>query len=181
MGRLGGKTVLRCTYLFRRVHFLDSFLLRGSGVSLESGGKAPVIFCPKNLSALPRSFGNSFNTSRYADRFPRTENLIPISSDEKGTTSGVKASANHLAPSSSTSSVVLLNDLHSLLRPIKLGLWSADSLTYILTASAISRWAVSSNTEGEWEIKSYFTPLSGIPCHTIMIILLLFSYLKSNF
>ena len=48
-GWLGRKTVLRCTYLFRRVHFLDSLLLRGSDVSLESGGKVPVIFCPKIL------------------------------------------------------------------------------------------------------------------------------------
>ena len=48
-GRFGGKTVLRCTYLFRRVHFLDSFLLWGSGISLESGGKAPVIFGSKIL------------------------------------------------------------------------------------------------------------------------------------
>ena len=31
-------------------------------------------------------------------------NLIPISSDEKGTTSSAKASANHLAPSSSSTS-----------------------------------------------------------------------------
>ena len=55
--------------------------------------------------------------------------------------------------------VVLLNDLHSLLRPAKLGLWSADSLTYILTVSVVSRCAVSSNTEGEGKL-NLTSPLS---------------------
>ena len=69
----------------------------------------------------------------------KTKFFIPISSDEKGTTSGAEASANHLAPSSSSPSpVVLFNDLHSLLRPTKLGLWSADSLTYIRTGFVTS-------------------------------------------
>ena len=100
LGRFGGKTVLRCTYLFRRVHFLDSFLLRGNAVSLESGGKAPVNFCPKILfCSFPgvlatvsthlitpttvlklhsfhgrgtREFGYSFNTSCHTDCYPRT-------------------------------------------------------------------------------------------------------------
>ena len=38
-----------------------------------------------------------------------------------------------LLPPPSPQPVVLLNDLHSLLRPTKWGLWSTDSLTYILT------------------------------------------------
>ena len=49
LGTFAGKTVLRCTCLFRSAHFLKSFFLQGSSVALESGGKAPVIFGPKIL------------------------------------------------------------------------------------------------------------------------------------
>ena len=58
---------------FLKSSFPRFLSLGGSGVSLESGGKAPVIFCPKILSALPRSFADSFNKSRYADCYPRTK------------------------------------------------------------------------------------------------------------
>ena len=52
-------------------------------------------------------------TSLSVDFYPQTEFFIPISSDEKGTTSTAKASANHLAPSSSSTSPVMLpNDQH---------------------------------------------------------------------
>ena len=154
---------------------------------LESGGKAPVIFCPKILSALPWSFGDSFNTSCYANCCPRTPffsrarpgslaiiqyissrrllsknpetlSLFPL-------TKRVLLPALRLRPiiwlipPPPPHPVMLLNDLHTLLHPTKLGLWYADSLTYILTASAVSRWAVSSNTEGEGKL-NLTSPLS---------------------
>ena len=69
----------------------------------------------------------------------KTKLFFPLSLDEKGTTSGAKASANHLAPPHHHHHPIrLLNDLHSLLRPTKLGLWRADSLTYILTGFGTS-------------------------------------------
>ena len=37
LGRVEGKTVLSCTYFFRRVYFSSSFPLRACGISLESG------------------------------------------------------------------------------------------------------------------------------------------------
>ena len=120
VGRLGGKTVLRCTYLFRRVHFQDSFLLRGSGVSLESGGKAPVIFCPKILF---RSFPGVLATVS-AHLFTPTavqelKMLFPISSDEKGLLPVLRLQPIIWLLSSSClfHRVMLLNDQHFLLRP----------------------------------------------------------------
>ena len=49
-------------------------------------------------------------------------NLIPISSDEKGSTSGAKTSANHLAPSSSSTSFGHATQWPTfLLRPLSCG------------------------------------------------------------
>ena len=70
----------------------------------------------------------------------KTKFFIPISSDEKGTTSGTKASANHwLLLPPHPQPVVLLNDLHSLLRPTRS--WSAGSLTLFWLPLAVSRCA----------------------------------------
>ena len=146
LGRLGGKSVFRCTYLFQREW-------RFFRIWRES-------------TALPQSFGDSFNTSRHADCCPRTqffsrasrpgvfgirsarpftptsvlktEFFIPISSDEKGTTSDAKASANHLAPSPSSSSHA--TQWPTFLSP-STGLWSAGSLTLSWLSLAVSRCA----------------------------------------
>ena len=192
--------------------------------------EGPCYLLSKILSALPRSFGDSFNTSCYANCCPRTSILfagetwefgynsahlfmptavlkqffsparylgvfffffffffffgirsalpltatsilknkffIPISSDEKGTTSGAKALANHLAPSSSSSSSRATQWPTFLLHPPSYGVLVVWPL--YPTASAVSRWAVSSNTEGEGGIKSHFSPLSGISRDTIV-------------
>ena len=99
---------------------------------MEFGGKAPVIFCSRffllfpgvsatvsthfvTLTAVPEL--NSFHGRGTLEFFGirsarpltmtsvlKTKFFIPISSDETGTTSDAKASANHLVPSSSSSS-----------------------------------------------------------------------------
>ena len=168
----------------------------------------------KILSALPRSFGNSFNTSCHADCCLRTQlfsrarylgvfwhqvstsshsdlrpkklnslSLFPL-------TKRVLLPALRLRPIIWLSPplppppppppVVLTNDLHSLLRPTKLGLWSADILTYILTGFVTSFNRLTTRNSlsfiflfylcglliqtqkgrGKW---SYYSPLSGIP------------------
>ena len=141
----------------------------------------------KILSALPRSFDDNFNTSCHAECCPRTEFFsranesggfgirsarpltttsvlktkffIPISSGEMGTTYGAKASANHLAPSSSFTSFGEATQWPTfLLRPPGYGVQVVWSL--FPTASAVSRWAVSSNTEGERRL-NLTSPLSG--------------------
>ena len=67
----------------------------------------------------------------------KTQFFIPIFTDEKGTTSGAKTSANHFAPFF----LISISPGHAtqwptfLLRPPNLGLWSVDSLTCILTVS----------------------------------------------
>ena len=97
-------------------------------------------------------------TSLSADFCPQTDFFIPISSDEKGTTSGAKASANHLAPCSfSTSSGHATQWPTFLLRPPGYGVQVVWPLSP--TASAVSRWAVSSNTEGEGRL-NLTSPLS---------------------
>ena len=72
--RLGGKTVLRCTYLFRRVHFLDSFLLRGVQHFFRIWQEGTCYLLSKDSVPLfPRNFGDSFITSRHADCCPSTQ------------------------------------------------------------------------------------------------------------
>ena len=126
----------------------------GERCSVEFGGKASVNFLSKILSVLPRSFGDCFNTSCHTNCCPKTHFLSqaslpgvlasdqhpfsPISSDEKGTTSGFRVLANHLAsffvphlPLSYYLFGLLYWPLYPLLCPTNLGLWSADSLTSI--------------------------------------------------
>ena len=114
-----------------RSQFPRFLFITGERCSVEFGGKALVIFCPRffllflGVSAtvsihLVRPTAvlelNSFHwrgTRKFfgirsahpltATSILKTEILYHISSDEKGTTSGTKASANHLAPSSSSS------------------------------------------------------------------------------
>ena len=116
---------------------------------LLSKNSAPLLF--------PGVFGYSFNTSCHADYCFRTS----ISFHRLGTREFVwhqVSTSSHgdlslfpltkrailpalrlrpiiwlLPPHPPPHSVVLRNDLHSLLRPTKLGLWNADNLTYIAT------------------------------------------------
>ena len=149
---------------FRRVYFLDSFLLQASGI-LWVWLKAILLSSVQSFcSTLYPEFGYSFNTSRHELKI-----LFPISSDEK-ILLVLKASANHLAPSSSTSSghathSGYYNDLYPLLCPTNLGLWSADSLTCIQQSVA---GLVSSNTEGERKL-NLTSPLSVVYHVTICI------------
>ena len=124
-------------FFFRGVQFPRFLSFTGERCSVEFGGKAPVIFCPKFFplfsgvsvtvsihlvtpTAVPEL--NSFHRRGTREFFfffffcirsarpltatsvLKTKFFIPISSDEKDTTSSAKASANHLAPSSSSSS-----------------------------------------------------------------------------
>ena len=52
--------------------FWDFFSFTDLWDSVELGLKAPVIFLSKILSAFPRSFGDSFNTSCHANCCPET-------------------------------------------------------------------------------------------------------------
>ena len=119
---MDGENGFKVYLAFSTGFFWDFFSFMGERCSVEFGGKASVIFCPKILSALPWSFGDSFNTSCQANCCPKTESFsrsslpgvfwhqistslslsvlkikffFPISSDEKGTTSGFRVLANH--------------------------------------------------------------------------------------
>ena len=116
---------------FSRSLFPRFLFFTGERCSVEFGGKAPVIFCPRFFplfpgvsatasthlvtptaipelpffsQARPGSFWHQITRPFTATSVLKTKFFIPISSDEKGTTSSVKASTNPLAPSSSSSS-----------------------------------------------------------------------------
>ena len=118
-------------FFFSRSSFPRFLSFMGERCSVEFGRKAPVIFCPKFFPLFPGVLATVsihlvtptavpelpfFSPTRYlgvsfgikaacpltATSVLKTKFFIPISSDEKGTTSGAKASANHLAPSSSS-------------------------------------------------------------------------------
>ena len=120
-------------------------------------------------------------TSLSADFCPQTEFFIPISSDEKGTTSGAKALANHLATSSSSTSFGHATQWPTFFfRPPNYGVQVVWPL--FLNASAFSCWAVCSNTWWGRGIKSYFAPLRGIPCDSSFnsVYELIFKYTSDN-
>ena len=125
----------------------------------------------------------------------KTEFFIPISSDEKGATSGFRVLANHLASFFFLTlfrrfiRATILNSMSPSLST-RLVLWSADSLTYILTefvTSAARNWPfihlsfrpVNSNTEGYWEID--LTSLLSVADHvTIYIYIYIYIYSENT-
>ena len=132
LGRVDGENGLKVYLAFSTGFFLDFFSFTGERSSVEFGGKAPVTFCPKffplssGVSALvsvhlatptavlklnpfhgracPKFYGIRSARPLTATSVIKTEFFFPLSSDEKGTTSGAKAPANHLAPYASSSS-----------------------------------------------------------------------------
>ena len=86
-------------------------LVQGFCSTLSGAGWKPTSlsahFCPQTQFFLregePRVFGIRSARPFTATSVLKTKFSIPISSDKKGTTSGAKAFANHLAPSSSSS------------------------------------------------------------------------------
>ena len=81
LGRVEGKTVLRCTYLFWRVYFSCSFLLRTSDISPESAESAFLLttvqrFCSMLFmghfpgAALNRRFYPSISVLKTQDPLP---------------------------------------------------------------------------------------------------------------
>ena len=128
-------------------------------------------------------------TSLSVDFCPQTEFFIPISSYEKSTTSGAKASANHLAPFSSSTGhgtqwptfpspptrsqvaeckqpLAFHSDLDSLLRsrgwPRGIYLHSYPSFN----GQSLALLVQTQKGRGNW---SYFSPFSGIPRHNMKI------------
>ena len=87
-------------------------LVQGFCSTLSGAGLKPTSlsadFCPKtpffSQAGERRVFGIRSARPFTAISVLKTKFFIPISADEKGTTSGVKASTNHLAPSSSSTS-----------------------------------------------------------------------------
>ena len=89
LGRVEGKTVLSCTYLFRRVYFSYSFLLCTCDISPESAGSAFLLttvqrFCSM-LFTVPAGALGCRSTSLSADFCPQTENPFPNFLWRKGT------------------------------------------------------------------------------------------------
>ena len=126
--------------------------------SFRSGLEKRLLYPSTSVSKL-----NSFHGR--ASSVLKTKFFIPISSDETGTTSGAKASANHLAPSSSSSSPGHATQWPTfLLRPPGYGVQVVWPL--FPTASAVSRWAVSSNTEGEGRLN--LTSLLSVAYHVTL-------------
>ena len=139
LGRVEGKTVLRCTYLFEgftsHIPFSCTWV-----TSLQNRLGQPFCWLLSKDSVLCFLLG--FSELRAVDRrlCPPTsvlklKSLFQISSDKKVLFSALKTSANHLASffSSSLFHSGYYNDLHSLLCPTNYRLWSAGSLTCILT------------------------------------------------
>ena len=130
LGRLGGKQFKR--YLAFNWFISQILIFYGRAVFCRIWREGTGYLLSKILSALPRSFGNSSTHLVTSTAVPalnsfhrrgtrqffgirsvrpltatsvlKSKFFILISSDEKGTTFGAKASANHLAPSSSSSS-----------------------------------------------------------------------------
>ena len=147
------------------------FLLRASGI-LYSLAWRHFIFLSKILSAFPRSFGDSFNTSGHSNCYPETRlcfftrscgirssvlsrrplswklNSLFLFPLMKKATSVFRVLANH---SASFSFLTLAGDSFGLISlSTRVRLWSTDSLTYILVSSFNGQplGPVNSNTEG---------------------------------
>ena len=122
-----------------------------------------LTWCPSHANVWPElkilsageephpQFWLQFSTSLHADCCPKTKDPLPNFLWRKGIIFGAKGSGQSfgLFP------VMLFhsgyyNDLHSLLCPTNLGLWSADSVVwpYSDCLSGQSSGLVSSNTEG---------------------------------
>ena len=93
LGRVEGKTVLRCTYLFRRVYFLSSFILRTSDSSPESAGSAFLQrFC--SMLFTGHSPGAAVNQRLYpSTSVLKTKDPLPNFLWRKGTIFGAKGSS----------------------------------------------------------------------------------------
>ena len=100
LGRLGGKQFK----MYLAFNWFTSLILLfyGRAVFCRTWLEGTYLLVQGFCSAL--SGGSWKPTSLSVDFCLQTEFFIPISSDENGTTSGAKASANHLAPSSSSTS-----------------------------------------------------------------------------
>ena len=72
LGRVEGENGFKIYSASSTDFFWDFFLFTDERDSEEFGLKAPVILLSKILSALPRSFGDSFNTSCHANCCPET-------------------------------------------------------------------------------------------------------------
>ena len=187
------KTSLRCTYHFFEEFISKIPFFYGRAVFCRIWWEGTCYLLSKILSALPRSFSDIFNTPCHADCCTRTQFFsparypgfffgirsarpltatsdlkikffIPISPDEKDTTSGTKASANHLAPSSSSTSFGHATQWPTfLLRPPGYGVQEFD---LILAALSGQSMCLLVKPRRGREIKSYFSPLSGILRHS---------------